>query len=103
MKRLAVSALLLALLVGCGAPREQNSSCTVFAMDTVMTLTAYGQPEAAEAALRSAEQEIRRLDHLLSATDPGSEIAMLNPENSMCRTHRRFRGCCPAVDMNTCR
>ena len=78
MKRLAVSALLLALLVGCGAPREQSSSRTVFAMDTVMTLTAYGQPEVAEAALRSAEEEIRRLDHLLSVTDPGSEIAMLN-------------------------
>ena len=78
MKRLAVLALLLFLAAGCGTPHEQNQSHTVFAMDTVMTLTVYGQPAITESALHEAEGEIHRLDHLLSVTDPESEISILN-------------------------
>lgn len=50
----------------------------VFAMDTYMTLSAYG--EHADDALREAEAEIRRLDALLSTGDAESEISRLNAE-----------------------
>lgn len=52
----------------------------VFAMDTYMTLTAYGQN--AEEALNQAESEIERLDALLSTGDENSEIYALNQNGS---------------------
>ena len=48
----------------------------VFAMDTYMTFSAYG--EDAEAALDEAEEEILRLDQLLAAESEDSEVAQLN-------------------------
>ncbi|MBR0397321.1 MAG: FAD:protein FMN transferase [Eubacterium sp.] len=48
----------------------------VFAMDTYMTFSAYG--EDAEAALDEAEEEILRLDQLLAAESEDSEVAKLN-------------------------
>lgn len=48
----------------------------VFAMDTYMTVTAYG--EQAEAATDAAIEEIERLDDLLSTGDENSEIACVN-------------------------
>ena len=48
----------------------------VFAMDTYMTFSAYG--EDAEAALDEAEEEILRLDQLLAAESEDSEVALLN-------------------------
>lgn len=48
----------------------------VFAMDTYMTVTAYG--EQAEAATDAAIEEIERLDDLLSTGDEISEIARMN-------------------------
>ena len=64
---------------------EENSQATgpddlqtkeLFTMDTYMTLTAYGDDAAA--ALDEAEQEILRLNKLVSAEDCGSEIGLLN-------------------------
>ena len=78
MKRLAILALVLILTVGCGSHQEKSESHTVFAMDTVMTLTAYGQPSITAAALHASEDEIHRLDHLLSVTDSESDIAAIN-------------------------
>lgn len=74
--------LVLALLVGCTAPWSdtQKQTCTVYAMDTVMSLTAYG--DAAETALDSAEQEIHRLDALLSVANTGSDIFRLNQDKT---------------------
>ena len=60
----------LLLLSGC-AEKEASREC--FAMDTVMQLRAYG-PQAA-AALDAAEQEIYRLEGLLSCQDPEAELA----------------------------
>ena len=57
---------------------EKEASKDVFAMDTYMTMTAYG--EEAEEAVSLAEEEILRLESLLSATDGKSEIYMLNQE-----------------------
>lgn len=62
---------------------EQNSSDSsqeytsdVFAMDTYMTLTAYG--ENAQEAVEAGIAEIQRLDDLLSTGKDTSEIAQIN-------------------------
>ena len=51
-------------------------SMDVFAMDTYMTLLAYG--DNAEEAVLAAAAEIHRLDDLLSTGNPESEISKLN-------------------------
>lgn len=76
MKKLGYLALCLALLTAC-APQGQTD--TIYAMDTVMELTAYG-PDA-QAALTAAEQEVNRLEGVLSAQRPDSEVAALNQSN----------------------
>lgn len=60
---------------------EQSSSDTeaskdIFAMDTYMTVTAYG--EKAQDAVDAAEAEIERLDALLSTGNADSEVVKLN-------------------------
>ena len=84
------------LLSGCGHDAKSSTSETpvlepgsmaaatndeafqqeLFAMDTYMELRAYGQP--AEAALRDAAAEIRRLEGLFSVTDETSEVYAIN-------------------------
>lgn len=56
----------------------QERSCTreLFAMDTVMSFTAYGKN--CEKAVEAAVQEVQRLDALLSTGDASSEISGLN-------------------------
>ena len=74
------------LLTGCAeqqaaepvAAADENAepnSRTVFAMDTVMELSAYG---ADDALMEAAEQEILGLESRLSVTDAGSEIYALD-------------------------
>ena len=58
------------------ANNDESQSRDVFAMDTYMTLTAYGNN--ADEALNEAEAEIERLDALLSTGDENSEIYELN-------------------------
>ena len=76
----------LVCLTGCFAAgtgmQKDDPSVTrdLFAMDTYMTLTAYG--EQAEEAIDAAEAEIRYLDTLLSTGDPESEISELNHAGS---------------------
>ena len=94
---LAVCLCASALLVGCGQKTAdksetssesaqnqsediQEASRDVFAMDTYMTVTAYG--ENAEAAVDAAQAEIERLDALLSTGNADSEIAKLNADGS---------------------
>ena len=59
---------------------EQNAHAEVFAMDTYMTVTAYG--EHAQEAVDRAIEEIERLDIQLSADGDDSEIAKLNQNGS---------------------
>lgn len=83
------------LLTGCGqnnAPSalaadtaSQNTSATsesysmdLFAMDTVMTLTAYG--DSAQAAIEVSAAEIQRLEQLFSTNLEDSDIARLNQD-----------------------
>lgn len=77
MKRLAclLLACLTALsLTACGAPKAQEVS--LFAMDTYMTLSAYG--DSAEEALAAASREINRLESALSRTIAASDVSRLN-------------------------
>ncbi len=74
MKRiLPFLAAALLLAAGC-AGEEKPSVKTVFAMDTVMELTAYGNK--AEAALSSVEKEIFRIDAALDRRDSGEAAAV---------------------------
>ena len=76
MKR-RLSLLLAGVLTGCGGEEKVSSqSSQVFAMDTVMLLTVYG--DQAQQGLDQATQTIEKLEKLWSATDENSEIWALN-------------------------
>lgn len=62
------------------ATTESVATKDVFAMDTVMTLTAYGK--SAHQAVEEAEKEIKRLDELLSIGVKDSEISIVNENGS---------------------
>ncbi len=64
--------ILGSLLSGCG---KKECSISFTAMDTYMEITAYTSDES---VLDEAEQEILRLEALLSVTDEGSEIYAIN-------------------------
>lgn len=67
----------LIALAGCGnRSDEAPHTRTVFAMDTVMNLTAYGKND--DKALSAAEQELYRLDALLARGDEGSAVYAYN-------------------------
>lgn len=81
MKRIFGIFLCLFLLSGCGAAGEAEASTRYLtAMDTVMTLTAYGPNR--DRALEEAVAEIQRLDSLLSIGSDDSDISRLNREKS---------------------
>lgn len=76
-KRLFFFALALALvlsLTACGAPKMAQSS--IFAMDTYMTLVAYGSN--ADDALAESSRAINGLEQKLSRTRNGSDIWAVN-------------------------
>ena len=71
--------LLAGILTGCSAPAEemqQPVERSLFAMNTYMTFTAYG--EDAQAALQEAEECIQQVEGLWSVTDKDSEIYQAN-------------------------
>ena len=85
MKRLITAALAALLLLGCTACAGQpvkdstpppEATAGLFAMDTYLNLTAYG--EGAEAALEQAQARIRELECLWSVTEEHSEIYAAN-------------------------
>lgn len=57
-------------------PDEAQESIQVIAMDTVMIISAYG--EKSTHTVYMAEDEIRRLEGLLSRTEPDSQVSALN-------------------------
>ena len=77
-----LAAVLAVALAGCGEKDRADGDPNqvweeqLFAMDTVMTLTAYGP--GGQDAVAQAVEEIRRLDALWSAENPDSQIARLN-------------------------
>ncbi len=81
MKRFVAQLAALLVALGCTAcgpmPVEQaHESVQVFAMDTVMIVTAYGA-DCTKTVL-DAEEEIYRLEELLSRTREESEVSKLN-------------------------
>ena len=88
MKKIITAFTAAALLCSCGltggtgvkGAGAEPAQCTLFAMDTVMSLTAYGQ--GAEEAVQKASEEIQRLDALLSTGNEESEIGKLNRTGS---------------------
>ncbi len=79
--------VLFAFISGCG--RSIEYSDTIIAMDTPMTLTAWGK--GAEEAVNAAESEIRRLDGLFSTTNENSEIYRLNRSKTMQTSEDTYR------------
>lgn len=64
------------VLAGCGGEAAEKHSRDFFAMDTYMTMTAYGP--RAEEAMQAAEARIRTLEDELSVTREGSDIWRVN-------------------------
>ena len=91
MKKKIKALLLLGLvfLGGCGqasAPSVSSAgtdsqSIDLFAMDTAMTLTAYG--DHAGEALEAAKSEIERLDALFSISSESGDIYALNHDHTV--------------------
>ena len=82
MKRFLPLLLALLLLTGCGAVRKSTN--TVYAMDTVMSLTVFPEQNGEDLSpvLDAAESEIRRLDALLSISNEQGDIYRLNHDGS---------------------
>lgn len=80
MRRITVFSLLIAVLflTSC-APNNELRQKSFFAMDTYITVEAYGNN--AEAALNSTQEKIISLEKLWSVTDENSEIYSVNHSN----------------------
>lgn len=80
MKRLiSVFLIMLLVLSGCAqnsATESEPYSKEFFAMDTYMTVTAYG--EDGKAAVKAAKKRVKELDSLLNAESEDSEVYKLN-------------------------
>lgn len=79
LRSFAVMAMLLIGLTACGsqaASGETSESVQVFAMDTIMNITAYGQ--RAGEALQTAAEKLTALDRELSRTNPDSAVSQMN-------------------------
>lgn len=76
MKKLLPFLLFCLLFSGCG--QNKKTTDTIFAMDTVMTLTIYDSGTGTDLAMSESRAEIYRLEDILSATAEDSEIALLN-------------------------
>lgn len=70
-----------AVILTSGCSLESKYDCEFFAMDTVMTINAYGSKS--ESAVKAAQNEISRLDKLLSVQNENSEIFKLNQSKQM--------------------
>lgn len=75
MKKLIALILCLLALAGCGK-QDPGTSATVFAMDTIMELTAYG--ESGGEAVERAKAKISELEGLWSAQREGSDLYKAN-------------------------
>lgn len=71
-KRCAV--LFLAIILLCGCSAAAPSSRSFFAMDTIMTVTIYGD----ETAAKMCEEYVITLEQLLSAQKSGSDTSRIN-------------------------
>lgn len=82
MKRTLALGLMLLLLTGCGNAQPNKETKTVYAMDTVMTLTAYGDEALTAEALEEGEREIHHLDAMLSVSNESGDVFRLNRDKA---------------------
>ncbi|MBO6303044.1 MAG: FAD:protein FMN transferase [Ruminiclostridium sp.] len=68
--------LILAAVSSCGAVPETEASRELFAMDTIISVKAYGQ--RSEEAVNAAANRLKELEDLFSVTDINSDIGKLN-------------------------
>lgn len=73
---ICIPVLLLAGCAAIGKMGTKESKASFFAMDTYISLTAYG--ENGDTALEDAQRKVEELEDLWSATDENSEIYALN-------------------------
>lgn len=79
MKRffgLAFCVILIILCCSCYDKTEEPYKEEIFAMDTVITITVYG--EEPQEKIAAASREIKRLEALFSVTDDSSDISRIN-------------------------
>lgn len=81
LHKCSIASILLIILCFCGCDAGEFYSAEFFAMDTVMTVSAYGS--SSKAAVRAAQEEINRLDALLSAQNKKSNVYRLNQEKTL--------------------
>lgn len=103
---LAVYIILIAVLLvqtSCGkaesSQADDKKERSFFAMDTYITLTAYGDDDT-DKVLQSAESEINELEKLWSVTDENSDIYKLNESGSANVDDRTADLISFALDMN---
>jgi thiamine biosynthesis lipoprotein len=77
---LALSILLLTACSSVNTREVSSATDEIFAMDTYMTVTCYG--EKCEEALEASLKEIQRLDNMLSVGNEDSEISIINANGS---------------------
>lgn len=77
---LSILLSIIAMICFVGCESTNKYSTEFFSMDTVMTITAYG--ENCESAVKLAQQEIENLDSLMSIEDENSEIYKLNRDKT---------------------
>ena len=80
------------LLPGCATSEEKKTEREIFAMDTIMNLTFYG--ENGEQAMTAAVSEIQQLEKTLSVTKADSEISKINAACGKKSQFRRKRMIC---------
>ncbi|MGI6027819.1 MAG: FAD:protein FMN transferase [Candidatus Heteroscillospira sp.] len=90
LKKLLLLLIPALLLCGCSAlekePELDEYTSYVYAMDTVMTLTAYSDSEDANSALADAAGAIEALERRVSVTDEQSDIFRLNANSDAPQT-----------------
>ena len=74
---------------------EEKQSRDIFAMDTYMTVTAYG--EHASEAVEKAETEIKRLDGMLSTGNENSEVYKIKSKRGKLLFRMTRRTCMNAL------
>lgn len=76
MKKITAYLLTVLMLLSLTACAEKSASTNLFAMDTYMSLTAYGSN--AQTALTDASRRINELERMLSRTVAESDVSKLN-------------------------
>lgn len=80
MKKLLCLLLALALLLVLGCKKTETDTSELYAMDTLMRLTAYG--EGGQELNTKLGEEIRRLEALLDPADENSEVYAINASSA---------------------